>query len=52
MSDDGVFEASKPTWVGLAVYCSACGQDWDDWQPSGCALDVWLAVMPVKVRKG
>jgi hypothetical protein len=40
-----MFEMSKPTWHPLSVYCGGCGQDWDDWQPSGCVVAVWLAVM-------
>lgn len=35
----------KPTWEPLLLRCGPCGHGWQDWQPSNCAPDVWIAQM-------
>lgn len=35
----------RPEWIPLWLRCKACDHLWDDWQPTGAPIPVWLAAI-------
>lgn len=35
----------KPEWAPIWLRCIECGEEWDDWQPCGVRVEVYVAVL-------